>query len=81
MTNKQLEFQNQTLKSIITEIWWMARRYADGRSTYAPGLFNQVIDLALKNGVQIGDDQGKIYADDGQLGEWDPLTQGFKGER
>jgi hypothetical protein len=29
------------IKQAVKEILWMARRYADGRATYAPQLFNE----------------------------------------
>ena len=33
--------ENAELKSILINTLWMARRYADGRKTYAVGLFNE----------------------------------------
>lgn len=80
MTPKQLEQQNETLRRIIGDIWWMARRYADGRSTYAAGMYNQAVDVALRNGVKLEGDNGKLYATDGKFGEWVPEANRFKGE-
>ncbi len=77
---KQLQQENDTLRSIIANIWWMARRYADGRSTYVPGSFNQSIDLARMLGVKIDSDHGEIYAEDGMLGIWVPAIGGFVKE-
>ena len=37
-----------TPNEAINEILWMARRYADGRLTYAPSMFNDAYD-SLKN--------------------------------
>lgn len=53
---RQLENENQILKSIIKDIWWMARRYADGRLTYAPGLFNGAMARAKSCGMEIEPD-------------------------
>jgi len=39
--------REEQLENIIEEIWWMARRYADGRKTYAVGQYNDAIDRAL----------------------------------
>jgi hypothetical protein len=74
-----LEEQNNTLRKIIGEIWWMAQRYANGRSTYAPSMYNQMIDLAIKNGVKLEADE--IYAEDGDFGKWIPERQCFEKER
>lgn len=35
------------LESIILDTHWMARRYADGRKSYAPDMFNRAMDRAL----------------------------------
>ena len=42
MTNKP-----ETINA-IADIIWMARRYADGRSTYAPSMFNRAYDVLVK---------------------------------
>ncbi len=36
---------NQNIKNSIKEILWMARRYADGRQTFAATSFNDAYDL------------------------------------
>ena len=36
----RLRDENQQLRRIICDIHWMARRYATGRSSYAPSMFN-----------------------------------------
>ena len=38
---------------IIQDLHWMARRYADGRSTYAPGLLNEHTRDLLKYGFTL----------------------------
>ena len=42
------------LESVIHDIWWMARRYATGRYTYAPSMFNDAINQAITLGVDLG---------------------------
>jgi hypothetical protein len=67
------------LQSIILDIHWMARRYADGRQSYAGGMFNRAMDDALALGVPLKEDsaltthfgnKATYYADDGELGIW-----------
>lgn len=72
--------ENEELRSIITKTLWMARRYADGRSTYAPHDVNMAIDLALSLGIELDGPIDKPYAEDGMFGEWNPETQRFKEE-
>jgi hypothetical protein len=69
-----------TLKYIIKETLWMARRYAHGRRTFAASTLNECVDLALKLGIDIKADDvvGGMYADDADLGKWMPEHQTFK---
>ena len=46
-----LEEENAILRSIVQDTLWMARRYADGRATYAVGMVNDAIDKADEIGV------------------------------
>ena len=39
--------KKEEIQPWIQDIIWMARRYADGRKTYAPDMFNRAYD-ALK---------------------------------
>jgi len=51
----------------------MARRYANDRMSYAPGMFNEAMDRALKLGLPLKEDSAlnaTFYAKDGDLGEW-----------
>jgi len=52
MERKKCEKCNELL-SVISDIYWMARRYADNRMTYAPGMYNDAIDKAIANGLVI----------------------------
>ncbi len=49
-------------RKIVREIWWMARRYADGRNTYEPSTFN--CSIAEASSWLHDDDHGEIYAKD-----------------
>jgi hypothetical protein len=55
------------LESIIIDIHWMARRYADGRQTYAVEMFNDAVRLALGLGMEIKRDPiaDSCFAQDG----------------
>lgn len=41
---KEIPISYEALNA-IREIIWMARRYADGRATYAPSMFNNAYDV------------------------------------
>ena len=49
----------------VAEILWMARRYADGRLTYAPQMFNDAYDALkelLGDGVDLKPDDATVSA-------------------
>ncbi len=52
----------QEVKQAIKDILWMARRYADGRKTYAPHLFNEAYDT-LRD--EFGDEIDPYKEDEG----------------
>lgn len=60
------------LKDVIEAIHWMARRYATGRHTYAPSMFNDAIRIAKKHGVHLKPDSIEtpptLWAEDGDYG-------------
>lgn len=66
------------LLDVALEARWMAVRYADGRSTYAPGEINRGTRLLLALGAQITPDPttGSVWARDGMYGlvETDGVT-------
>ena len=73
---KDVEYvDKENVTTLISEILWMARRYADGRKTYAVSMFNDTYDDLrdlLGDGIdqQTGDATIKNYpyATDGQFG-------------
>lgn len=72
--------RNDNLEAMLKQIWYMARRYADGRCTVAPAIVNEVYDKCQKMGIDLGDDSGEKYASDGNLGKWMPDKQTFEGQ-
>jgi hypothetical protein len=59
------------LETIIYDLHWMARRYADGRSSYAPGLLNRHVNELLEMGFNF---KKPLYARDGMGRNFDGLT-------
>lgn len=55
----------------IMSLHWMARRYADGRSSYSPGLFNAVTRKLLAAGAEL---KRPLFARDGMGRRYDGLT-------
>jgi hypothetical protein len=80
MTDKK-PVSEEGLLDVMREVIWMARRYADGRSTYAPTTVNETIDYLLSKGMTIeADTTIGMYARDGDLGEWNRERQRFEKE-
>lgn len=52
MKNKE-----EVLIKIIQDIFWMARRYAHGRHTYAPGMVREAYTKLMELGVHIDQDE------------------------
>jgi hypothetical protein len=65
----QLRYENATLRLIVTDLQWMARRYATGRHTYAPSTYNEAIRRAQALGMAFNEDTTEtpptIWAADG----------------
>lgn len=82
MTMKKLRDENEDLKMIILDVMWMAFRYVDGRSTYAPHMFNMAVhkldSLGLSH-LYAGDTafENRRFAKDGMFGEWNPELKTF----
>lgn len=50
-------YREKALEKIIVDIFWMAKRYAHGRHTYAPGIVREAYYSLKKCGIEIkGDD-------------------------
>jgi hypothetical protein len=44
---EKAEAERDGARQIARDIHWIARRYASGRHTYAPGMFNEAIGKAV----------------------------------
>ena len=62
--------ENATLRQLLADTLWMAQRYADGRSTYAVGMYNDAAHTLLRLGFPLRPDPttGTIWAKDGMFG-------------
>jgi len=60
---KKLERERDEARDIVRKIWWMARRYADGRNTFAPKMFNDAMMPAINDWL-MDSDNGDLYAKD-----------------
>lgn len=55
-TREQLEIKIDNLENVIQDIFWMARRYAHGRHTYAPSMVRGVYKIIKKYDINIKKD-------------------------
>lgn len=58
--------RSEELEKIILDIYWMARRYAHGRQSYAVSQYNDAINKAIELGLKIKPDpvDGLVEAKD-----------------
>lgn len=76
-TRAEIENENGILRLAILDCWWMARRYADGRSTYAARTYNDHTRKLQALGVSLHPDpivNGSVWARDGMGRAFDGLT-------
>jgi hypothetical protein len=71
--NERLLDEQGTLREIIHELHFWARRYADGRSTYVPHSINMHTRILLKLGVPLDYTDGTVFARDGMGRAFDGL--------
>lgn len=66
---RALALAAEALRNALTDTIWMARRYASGRSTYAPGSVNDAVRTLRGLGVSLGvGADGTVWARDGMFG-------------
>jgi hypothetical protein len=67
---KKYKQENEQLRRMVVDLQWMARRYADGRKTYAPSMVNDITLQALRMGIPIkkANEDEEIWAYDGMFG-------------
>lgn len=54
-------------EAMLSDLQWMARRYVDGRQSYAVRLFNDYTQQLLDLGVKLNCADGTVFAKDGGL--------------
>lgn len=66
-TTKQLREENEILQKCVLDLYWMARRYADGRMSYAVPTCNDAIRKLIDIGLPIKEDpiNNRMFAVDG----------------
>lgn len=68
--------ERQTLERALIDFHWMARRYADGRQSYATSLFNDHTKALLALGIEFNETGDKtIWARDRDGRGYDGLTE------
>ena len=66
--------ERDALRGIVRDTLWMARRYADGRRTYAVGMCNDAIAKAAELGLTFEDKPDVPFiARDGDGPDWQPI--------
>ena len=63
----------EALRKIVRDFHWMARRYADGRSSYAPGMFNDHVKTLQSFGFDFHQ-SAPLFARDGMGRDFDKLS-------
>ena len=76
---ERLQRELDEARGIVRAIHWMACRYADGRNTYAPGMYNRAIAKAYDAGWLTFDPARNRYdvqyARDGMSPEWKTVEE------
>lgn len=62
----RVERERDALADFVYATWWMARRYADGRKTYAPEQFNSAMRQLLESGFEVASGDRRRYAHEPQ---------------
>lgn len=55
-TKLELKRENENMRQIIKDIFWMSRRYAHGRHTYAPSIIRDAYKHITAMGIEITHD-------------------------
>lgn len=59
---------------LLSDLQWMARRYADGRSSYVTSLLNEHTKILLKLDVPLNGSDSSVFAYDRMGKDFDGLT-------
>ena len=61
-----LKVENEELKRFCVDLQWMAKRYAEGRQTYAPSTVNNITRRLIEMGLPLNPcGEGTVWARDG----------------
>lgn len=80
---REIKRENEVLRSIVQNTLWMARRYADGRMSYAVSTYNDAVHALDDEGLghllkpepeHLG---AARFANDGMFGTYDPETRRY----
>lgn len=75
-TGQSMGISEQLLRRIVQDLHWMARRYCDGRQTYATGVFNTHTRALLAPGIPLNPStDGTIWARDAMGRAYDGLSE------
>lgn len=76
MTGREDSDEVRKLKRICIVLQWMARRYVDGRRSYATGMFNEITRDLLSFGVELNPcDERIVWARDSNGRKFDGLSE------
>ena len=59
---ERLTKERDDARHVVRQTLWMARRYADGRNTYAVEMYNDAAKIAIDGGFALGEPDGTIFA-------------------
>jgi len=71
----RMERERDEARGVVLDTLWMARRYADGRQSYAVGMYNDAAKIAEAGGYAKGEPDGTLYALDGLRPEYQAVEQ------
>lgn len=68
MTKKEMQDRIDKLEKIIVDTFWMSRRYAHGRRTYAPAMVRWSYKMLKLMDIEIKHDEEIKPPDDSEIG-------------
>lgn len=75
-TKKELRLENDTLRRLCVDLQWMAKRYAEGRRSYAVSMVNQATRTLLALGIELNPcGEQTVWARDGGGFAYSGLSQ------
>lgn len=66
LTKQELRLRVNTLERACKDLQWMAKRYAEGRRSYAVSMLNEITRTLLALGIELNPcGEGTVWARDG----------------